>query len=660
MLRTAARRTADSLSSARSSVPPWLVHPFRWQRAPVPWAAVLRGALAAGPLLALAVVTGHAGAGVMAGMGAMLAGVNDRPGTRRTGIAHIGLPALMGAVGLLSGSLLESVVPSAWWTLPLLFAVAMIGGTVSISGQVWSSAGMQLIVTTTVGAGMPMPGNPGFKALCFLAGAGWLLLLRLVLRTPRQLGGALGGALHGERAAVAGVFDALADALEAAGGPRAETARRALTGALDRADEALRLHRLFRLRRGTPAEVLLAQQFASATALCESSVALLWEGRALPERVIAGPRRLADAVRSGERPGRLPSPASDSPARSSFDRALLKAAVAFSRTEPAGSAGDTDPHAPRTARGNRARYRRALFGAAGRSYGIRVAVCVTASAVVALLLGTEHWFWLPATAAFLVKPDMGPLFSRTVNRFAGTALGVLVFAGLATLGQAVGGPWWPALLAGAAGSAVPVATRHFALQTSVITVMVLSFVWTGGDTQAAPDRLTHTAIACAIVLLVGHLPQLVAPGAHVGNRFAVGLRRTEDYVRHVLTAPRGSEADDERRALRRAAYRALGEVRALAAKAAAEFPSRRGQTRDWLALLATAERVVDAATACAVRLEHGGPRPSVREVEELAGQLAQAASDMDGRNGRDRLAHSGVLDSVVHRLHHTGVLTRAA
>ncbi|GAB2814591.1 FUSC family protein [Streptomyces daliensis] len=699
MLRAVVRRSLRS-AARRSlrSAPPWLVHPLRWQRAPVPWPAVGRGALSAGPLLAVALATGHPGAGVLAGIGAMLAGVNDRPGTRRKGAAHIGLPALAGASGLLAGALLDAVAPTSWWAVPLLFAVGLLSGAVSVSGPVWSAAGMQMLVATAVGAGMPMPGSPWFKALCFLGGACWLMLLRLVLRPPRPWG----GALDGERAAIAAVFDALADALDAVGGPGAEGARRRLTAALDRADEALRLRRLLRVpvlrlralrggrRVGVPRvrarsttasaqERLLAERFAAATALCEASVALLWEAHALPARIADGPRRLAAAMRTGEPPGPLPAPVPETTARSSFDRALLDAAVVFGRTEPrdgpAEEAGHPHPHALGAFTGKgRGRHRRGVFGAAGRAYGLRVAVCVSASTVAALLLGTEHWFWLPATAAFLVKPDMGPLFSRVVNRVAGTAVGVLLFAGLTAVAE---GPWWPVVVAGAAGALIPVATRHFALQTTVVTLMVLAFLFTAGDTQAAAPRLTHTAIASGIVLLAGHLPRLLAPGTHVGPRFAAALRRTEDYVRHVLAvrpapvaAPgepvRRAEGSEERMALRRAAYRALGEARAMAEMAASEFPSRRGPTRDWLAAMAMAERVVDAATACAVRLEHGAPRPGRANADRITDALAEAAKDADRRVGRAsalRSAAAGEREALAHvvtRLHHVGEVTPAA
>ncbi|MFI0710074.1 FUSC family protein [Streptomyces inhibens] len=632
---------------AQRAVPAWLAHPFRWQRLPVPWAAVARGALCAGPLLGAGIATGHPAPGVLAGLGSMLAGVNDRPGTRRTGIVHIGLPALASAFGMLIGASLQAA-GAGWWLVPALFAVAFVSGAGSVAGPVRSNAGMQMLATTILGAGMPLPGAPWAKALYVLAGCLWLLLLRLVLRSPRPAG----GALSGERAAVATVFDALADALGAAGGTGAEPARRRLTAALDRADEALRLRRLTDRLLRRPArteELLLTERFAAATALCEASVALLWEARPLPSRVAQSPRRFADALRTGRPPGRLSAPETSTAARGAFDQALLDAAVAFARQEPlsqqqartqdrsrpeAGGAPASSRRGPAGASlarralgvvGARTRRGRSLLGPAGRDYGLRVAVCIAASSAVALLLRADHWYWLPATATFLVKPDLGPLFSRTVNRFAGTVAGVLVFAGAGLL---LTGSWWPALMAGAGGALLPFATRHFALQTVAITLMVLSFVHVSGDPQAAGERIVDTSIACGIVLVVGHLPRLADPRRRVGHRVTAALRSTERFLRHVLEAEPGQDPT-ERLALRRAAYRALGEARTAAETAAAELLAARDRNPDWLTVVTAAERIVDAATACAVRLDHGAHRPGVDEAERLCQALSAMADALE-------------------------------
>ncbi|GAB7029901.1 FUSC family protein [Streptomyces sp. NPDC021749] len=607
---------------AQRAVPAWLAHPFRWQRLPVPWAAVARGALCAGPLLGAGIATGHPAPAVLAALGSMLAGVNDRPGTRRTGIVHIGLPALASALGMLIGASLRAV-DAGWWVVPALFAVGFVSGAGSVAGPVCSNAGMQMLATTVLGAGMPLPGAPWAKALTLLAGCLWLLLLRLVLRPPRPAG----GALSGERAAVATVFDALADALGAAGGTGAEPARRRLTAALDRADEALRLRlltdRLLRRPAGSD-ELLLAERFVAATALCEASVALLWEARPLPARVADSPRRFAAALRTGRPPGRLSAPATSTPGRGAFDQALLDAAVAFARSEPLKGTR------PRAGRPEPARRGHELLGPAGRDYGLRVALCIAASAAVALLLRADHWYWLPATATFLVKPDLGPLFSRTVNRFAGTVAGVLVFAGAGLL---LTGEWWPALVAGAGGALLPFAIRHFALQTVAITLMVLSFVYVSGAREAAAERIVDTSIACGIVLVVGHLPRLADPRRRVGQRVTAALRATERFLRHVLAARPGTDPA-ERLALRRAAYRALAEARAAAETAAAELLAARDRNPDWPAVVTAAERIVDAATACAVRLDHGARRPGTEEAERLCRALSAMADALEDPGSR--------------------------
>ncbi|MCL7377805.1 FUSC family protein [Streptomyces sp. 35G-GA-8] len=671
-------------SSARRSLPAWLTHPLGWRSAPIPWTAALRGALSAGPLLALGLLTGHLSQAVLAGLGAMLAGVNDRPGTRRTGVVHIGLPAVGGALGLLCGGLLADA-DSRWTAVPALFVVGWLSGALSVTGPVWSAAAMQCLVTAAIGAGMPIPGPAWLKAVCYLGGAVWLLLLRFLLRAPRHIV-RRGARREGEREAVAEVFDALADALHALGGPDAEPARRRLIAAQHRADESLRLMRLLPLPgrrggRGSAQAHRVTERFAAATALCEAGIALLWEGRPLPRQVANAPRLLAVAVRADSAPGALASPVSDTVQRGAFDRALLAAAVTFDRTAlrepPVPPMSSVPPMRPvpyeptRPVRSSRASLnarsaRRALkeltgpgalrtlgraFAPARRENALRVALCVAASAAVALSLHQTHWYWLPATAAFLVKPDLGPLFSRVVNRVAGTATGVLVFTVLTLAMAGLGGLWWLVAVVVAGGALIPVATRHFGFQTAVVTLLVLSFVYAVGDTEATAARLLDTALACGIVLLVGHLPHLTDPRVRVGHRFAVALRGTERYLRHVLdtprtdprtdpgTGPRGTPAaprggDATGIALRYAAYRALSEARAAAETAAAELPGlHRAHRHDWLAVMARAERVVDAATVCAVRVEQGVPLPTATEARWVTGALAAMADALEGGRG---------------------------
>ena len=196
---------------------------------------------------------------------------------------------------------------------------------------------------------------------------------------------------------------------------------------------------------------------------------------------------------------------------------------------------------------------RTVTGTGGREYGFRVALCYGASAAVAQALHHVHWYWLPATAVFLVKPDLGPLVSRVLNRAAGTVLGALVFAGFAAV---LPRPEGLVALVAISGALIPVATRHFAAQTAVVTVLVLALVMVGGEPEASWSRIGETLLACAIVLIVG--PPAGSGTARRGRDGPGSTAATDAahaYLTHVL-----SGADDRaaRWALRREAYRTAG------------------------------------------------------------------------------------------------------
>lgn len=621
------------------ALPPWLTHALRAQRGPVPWNAVLRGALAAGPLLLAAVLAGRESVGVMAALGAMLAGINDRPGSRRTAVHRIGVPGVAGAAGLVVGTYAGEGLGAVPLTL-ILTALGLLAGAVSAVGPVSSGAGTQLLVAAAIGAGMPLP-EPGWqRALFFLAGGAWLIALRLALPTPGAL--AHDFRFDGERVAVADVYDAIAELLAAAGGEQAGARRAALTAALDHAQDALAGPRLRRYASSS-AERRLRAQYAAALPLAEAATALAWAGDALPARTAEGPRRLAVAVRTGEPCGPLPAPARSVPGLRALDDALLHAAETFDRggkqiggknpgsrridgekthsgaalhsntgTNPLDRGARQTAHKGLRLRPLRAKaLLRTVTGQGGREYGFRVALCYGASAAVAQALHHVHWYWLPATAVFLVKPDLGPLVSRVLNRAAGTVLGALVFAGFAAV---LPRPEGLVALVAISGALIPVATRHFAAQTAVVTVLVLALVMVGGEPEASWSRIGETLLACAIVLIVGHLP---APGQRGGNvraRLDAATDAAHAYLTHVL-----SGADDRaaRWALRREAYRKLAEARAAIDRAAAELPTLARHTEGTGEVAATLERLVDTTTACAVHLDDTG-RLTPRHTERLA------------------------------------------
>ncbi|MFF8730710.1 FUSC family protein [Streptomyces sp. NPDC015171] len=604
---------------SRPAVPLWLAHAFRAQRGPVPWSAVCRGALAAGPLLLAAVLAGRPALGVLAAIGAMLAGINDRPGSRRASVHRLGAPALAGALGLLMGTYAGQGLAAVPLTLALT-ALGLVAGGISAVGPVASAAGTQLLVAAAIGAGMPAAESGWQRALAFLAGTGWLLMLRLALPTPGSLAGDF--RFDGERAAVADVYDAIAALVDAVGGTSATARRAALTAALDHAQDALAGPRL-RPYTGSAAERRLHARFAAALPLAEAATALYWAAEPVPARAAAGLRRLAAAVRDDTGTGPLPAPHRSAPALRALDDALLRAAEAFDRGEGT----------QRGLLGRRRGVRRALraaIDAGGREYGLRVALCFGASAAIAQALHHSrwygqhaHWYWLPATAVFLVKPDLGPLASRVLCRAAGTVLGALVFAGFAAL---LPRPAGLIALVAVCGAAIPVAARHFAALTAVVTVLVLALVMVGGEPQASVSRIGETLLACALVLVVGHLPMPGERGGGVRSRLTAAGSAAHVYLLHVL----GESGDRaERWALRREAYRTLAEARTAIALAAAELPALARHTEGTDAVAEVLERLVDTTTACAVHLDDTG-RLTPRHVR----QLRDAVRELERRGVR--------------------------
>jgi Fusaric acid resistance protein-like len=631
----------------RRTPPPWLAHVLRAQRGPVPWSAVTRGALAGGPLLLAGVLAHHTGVGIAAAIAAMFAGINDRPGSRRAAVRRIGAPALAGVAGLLLGTYAGQYLGAVPLTL-LLTAVALVAGSVIAVGPVASGAGTQLLALSAVGAGLPLPEPGWLRALAFLGGAGWLLLLRLALPSPRAIGRDY--LLDGERDAVAGVYDVIAALLDAAGTDAAVARRTALTAALDHAQDALTGPRL-RFWASSAAERRLHAQYTAALPLAEAATALAWAGESVSERAAQAPRRLAAAVRGSTGTGPLPAPGRSAPALRALDDALLRAAETFDRAE----GGGHRLHERR--RGTADRFRAAL-GSGGREYGFRVALSFGTAVAIAQVLRHahwygnqphQHWYWLPATAVFLVKPDLGPLASRVLCRAAGTVLGALGFAALAAV---LPQPAGVILLVTVSGALLPVATRHFAAQTAVVTVLVLALVMAGGEPQPAVGRVGETLLACAIVLIVGHLPVPGQRGGGVRARLTTAGTAAHVYLAHVLAEPgtsgmsatspgpgtadgRAAHGDHqepqdreesrkraERWALRREAYRTLAEARAAIALASAELPALARHAAGTDEIAALLETLVDTTTACAVHLDDTG-RLTPRHTERLAELLAE-------------------------------------
>lgn len=601
--------------------PAWLLSGLRPSTAPIPWAAVVRAAVALAAPLAVGFALDEPQYGALASMGALSGVIGDTADAYRMRILNIAVPQFFGAVGIALGTL---VFGQGWIAVGALTLVALISGMISSIGTVASAAGLLLLLNAVVGAGLPMP-QPWWTAPLLLS-AGGLFVLALTL---------LGWPLRGrqpERAAVAATYRALADALEAAGGPGSvyEERRQHVTQTLNQAYDLV-LGRRARVHGRSPSLVRMLAQLNVVVPLVEAAPAAhLWR-RPLPPEIPAAVRELATAVEEG-RTGTpaLELPAPQNPADRAVDAALRHAATIVHLAEP--DPYNVDDRLGRPAalrvRALRAVRYMMLSGASWR-YGLRLALCIGLAQSLVSLIEVERSYWVALTVTFVLKPDFGSVFSRAVLRALGTAAGLVIAA--AVLAEVPRG-WWAVPVMAVLAALIPAfSAKGYAFQTAAITpvILLLSDLLNHQGFDLIRPRLLDSLIGCAITLIAGYLLWPESWHTRIGDRLADTVDDAARYLERAFS-PVPDEAAlvaarTARLQARRRIYRDLSDVRSEFQRALTEPPPTGARAAAWWPLVVAVERIVDATTAARVRVNHGAAEPAAAEVDAIARELRELA-----------------------------------
>ncbi|MET9499327.1 FUSC family protein [Streptomyces sp. NPDC006552] len=603
----------------RLAPPDWLVRTLRPQRAPVPWAAVARAALALAAPLAVGLAADRPGYGALAAMGALSGVIGDTADAYRMRVFNIAVPQLFGAVGVTVGSLVHG---QGWLAVAGVTAVALVSGMISSIGAVASVAGLLLLLNCVVGAGLPLPGD-WWLAPLLMTGGGALVLLLALLAWPLR-----GGVP--ERAAVAATYRGVAHLLDAAGqDARAYAeARFAVTQSLNLAYDVV-LARRARTHGRSPELVRLVSQLNAVTPVVEAAPAVHECGVPLPPGVPDAVRALADDIAAG-RPGPGTPPAlagPGGPAARALDHAVRHAAEVAARTGDDDFTNVDDRLGHPAALRVRARRgaRNVLLSAASWRYGLRLALCIGIAQALVSLVPVPRSYWVALTITFVMKPDFGSVFSRAVLRALGTAAGLVVAA--AVLAKVPLG-WWDVPVMMVLAPLIPALTpRGYAFQTAAITpvILLLSDILNHQGTALLGPRLLDSLMGCAIALVAGYLLWPESWHTRVGDRLATAVADTAAYLECAF----GETADPAARArMRRRLYRDLSVIRTEFQRALTEPPPTGRRAAAWWPLVVAVERIVDAMTAARVRVRHGSPPPSSAEVTQVAGQLRELAQGL--------------------------------
>jgi uncharacterized membrane protein YccC len=253
--------------------------------------------------------------------------------------------------------------------------------------------------------------------------------------------------------------------------------------------------------------------------------------------------------------------------------------------------------------------------------GLRLALCMTVGTAVTCALHREsHSFWLPLTVAVAVRPEYASVFVRTVNRFAGTALGAVV-AAIVLLALGSG---WPVAVAAAVslGFAVLAAPKLYGLSVVGVTCSALLSASIGSSDPVSPlVRLLDTGLGCAIAIVLGYLAwpgRRALPAAEALTAAAVAVTAYLDQA--LLPVDRRRDWVPRRDT----AYQLAHRSRRTATEALREPGSSRGQAAGLLQGALRMEYLTDEVTAIADRVASTGERPPDADIARLTERIRSA------------------------------------
>jgi uncharacterized membrane protein YccC len=599
--------------------PAWLEELVRTTPPPVPWRDVVRFAVTIPAPLAVAVAVAGGvepgpvlSAGVFATMGALAGSLAPQSGPlrdrlRRT-VAAIGL----GAVGLLIG---QYATGGGWAPVVVIALVSAVAALISSVNAALSLGSLQLLIYTALSSGLetplPLAGEVGF----FFAGAAWATLTTLVQARTESL--------DPDRTSVAAVFSRIADLLTAIGTPGAEDARRALTTALNAAYDRVirsRSHSAGRIKELSE----LAGVLNAAAPLVEGAVAAARAGDPPDPQDVTAVHALAAAL-SGDREltqDRPPPLEDGTPARRAVRHGVRLVWNVVGDPEERAGAAAPRPEVDLPTR-LRELWDRTLASTDSRAFAIRLSLCMTIAEIARQYLPIERPYWVLLTVAIVLKPDFGSVFTRAIQRGAGTLLGVLI--GSALLAVLPRNAWVLVAMAGFAALLPWARDANFGLfsvfQTPVIILLLDLALPSGPGLVYA--RLTDTLIGCAIVLVFGYLLWPQTWRAPLDEALRDAALALDAFVDAAFT---GSPAD--RRRARRRNYRALTELQTQLQRRLAEPPPISNRAAAWWPVIVQLERTSDAVTEAVISRREEDPAPDLAQVAVLRRAIRQLEEDV--------------------------------
>lgn len=485
------------------------------KRPDVPVRVVVRNTAAVILPLAIGILAGHPGIGLGIGAGALDTMFSDQPGPYRQRMTRLLLASLAAGLASLTGFLLGDQL------IPMLIATAafgFFGGLLVVFGPDMARVGMTSMILLVVTAATPRAFGEALGASALIFAGGLLLTLFSVAAWPLQR-------YRPERHALAAVYRGLAMLARQQEHDDADVP--ALTDAMTTLQHTLlgRHHARGRAMEAFGVLLELAERIRlELTAMAElranPTIHAMFRGDAA--RVLAA---VADALELAESPrqaehalqtlqasenallgdgGNADGLATHIHALSGQLAAVVRNANwAGSRGELRAAAAETPLPAALRSSSARATLRANLTPhSVAFRHAVRTAITLSATLLVSRELALPHGYWLPMTAAIVLRPDFAATFNFGLLRVVGTVLGLVLTTAL--LHFTPHDIWAHlALMAVLCMAFRYLATAHYGVAVAALTgtvVILLSFEGVNSS-DAVMDRVINTALGSGMALL---------------------------------------------------------------------------------------------------------------------------------------------------------------
>ena len=485
------------------------------KRPDVPLRVVLRNTAAVVLPLGIGLATGHTEIGLAIGAGALDTMFSDQPGPYRQRMQQLLLASLAAGLASLCGFLIGGQL---LLILAATAAFGFFGGLLVVFGTDTARVGMTSMILLVITASTPTSLTGALSGAALIFSGGLLLTLFSLAAWPWQR-------YLPERHALATVYAGLA--VLARQQTRDDTDVPALTDAMTTLQQTLlgrhRAHGRAMEAFGVLLE--LAERIRlELTAMTElhanPSIHAMFRDDAA--RVLAA---IADALQQGESPEQavralrtlqasehaLLDGSSNTDGLNAHIHALSgQLAAAVRNADWAGSRGELRASAEETRLPSALRSSSAWAtlraSLTPRSvafrHAVRTAVCLSAALWISRQLNLPHGYWLPMTAAIVLRPDFAATFNFGLLRVVGTILGLVLTTVL--LHITPNEPWTHlALMAVLCMAFRYLATAHYGIAVAALTGTVVTLLSLGGVSSSAAvmDRVINTALGCGMALL---------------------------------------------------------------------------------------------------------------------------------------------------------------